>query len=161
LPSKKELKLWFENNPERFLRPETRSFEHIYLSPRDRAGTVVADATSLLDAGIDEDWQAQGDAFMTGRQFTKLARPAVQRDFGTAFANRLFELPNTPDWQGPINSAFGVHLVRLADVTYAHIPAFETIQSEVEAVWLDDAKRAENADALKTLIAKYRVEVAE
>lgn len=161
LPPRDELKIWFENNPDRFLRPETRSFEHIYLSPRDRADTVVADAKALLAAGIDEDWQAQGDAFMTGRRFTKLARPAVQRDFGTAFANRLFELPNTEDWQGPMNSAFGVHLVRLTDVTAEYSPAFETIQAEVEAVWLDDAKRAENAKALKKLIGKYRVEVAE
>jgi parvulin-like peptidyl-prolyl isomerase len=108
-----------------------------------------------------ENWQSRSDPFMTGLTFTKMAQPAVQRDFGTAFANNLFDLPNTPDWQGPINSAFGVHLVRLTDVTPEYLPEFKSIQAEVEGVWLDDAKRAENAEALKSLIEKYRVEVAE
>lgn len=161
LPPIDRLELWFEANPGRFVRPQTRSFEHIYLSPRDRSDTVIAEATKLLDAGVPEDWQSEGDAFMTGRRFTKLARPAVQRDFGTAFAEQLFKLPNNSDWQGPINSAFGVHLVRLTDVADEYLPEFETIQAEVEAVWLDEAKRAENAEALKDLIGSYRVEVAE
>jgi len=89
------------------------------------------------------------------------SRFAVQRDFGTAFAQALFALPRSDAWQGPINSAFGVHLVRLTDVTPAYLPDFEDIQIEVEAVWLDEAKRAENAKALEDLIAKYKVEVEE
>jgi len=161
LPSKDTLKTWFDENPDRFLRPETRSFEHIYLSPRDRANTVMTDATALLKTGVPETWQAQGDAFMAGRTFDKLAYPAVQRDFGTVFADRIFALPSGPDWQGPINSAFGVHLVRLTDITAEYLPEFDAIKDEVETVWSDDAKRAENAEALKNLIDKYRVEFAE
>ena len=161
LPSTAELKTWFEANPDRFVRPETRSFEHIYLSPRDRAETVVSDAGSLLEVGIPEDWQSQGDAFMAGRQFTRLAKPATQRDFGTDFANALFALQDNTDWQGPINSAFGVHLVRLTDVTEQYLPEFDQIETEVEAVWLNEAKRVENREALKKLISQYKVEVAE
>ena len=162
LPRREDLKIWFEANPERFIRPETRSFEHIFLSPKGRSDTVVADAEALLkNSTISENWQSQSDPFMTGLRFTTLAQPAVQRDFGTAFAENLFKLPQTPDWQGPVNSAFGVHLVRLTEVTPEYLPEFAEIQIEVEAVWLDEAKRAENANALKALIEKYRVEVAE
>ena len=161
LPDRAELLAWFKKNPERFIRPETRSFEHIYLSPKNRAKTVVADAKVKLSAGIPQDWEAQGDAFIAGRRFTKLAQPAVRRDFGTAFAESLFELPDRPDWQGPINSAFGVHLIRLTNVTSEYLPEFDAIEAEVEAVWRDDAKRAENEAALKKLIETYRVEVGE
>jgi len=161
MPPREELESWFDKHPERFIRPETRSFEHVYLSPKGRADTVVAEAAALLKTGIAADWQAQGDAFMTGRRFTDLAQPAVQRDFGTAFAQELFALPNSPDWQGPINSAFGVHLIRLTNVAPEFLPDFKDIQVEVEAVWLDEAKRVENTEALKKLIGKYRVEVEE
>ena len=71
------------------------------------------------------------------------------------------ELPDRPDWQGPINSAFGVHLIRLTNVTSEYLPEFDAIEAEVEAVWRDDAKRAENEAALKKLIETYRVEVGE
>ena len=161
LPERADLQTWFKENPERFIRPETRSFEHIYLSPKNRAKTVVAEAESLLSTGISQDWESQGDAFIAGRRFTKLAQPAVRRDFGTAFAQSLFELPDTPDWQGPVNSAFGVHIIRLTNVTPEFLPEFGAIQAEVEAVWSDEAKRAENEAALKTLIETYRVEVGE
>jgi len=141
-PTRDTLKTWFENNPTRFIRPETRSFEHIYLSPKGRSNTVVAEAEALLSGGnIGIDWQS--------------------KDFGTAFANKLFALPNTSDWQGPINSAFGVHLVRLTEVTPEYLPEFSAIEIEVEAVWLEEAKRVENSAALEKLIEKYRVEVTE
>lgn len=162
LPSRTDLEAWFKDNPDKFMRPETRSFEHIYLSPKGRPKTVVSEAKAMLtDPALSEDWRSKSDPFMTGLSFTKLAQPAVQRDFGTGFAKNLFALPDTSEWQDPIGSAFGVHLVRLTDVTAEYLPEFKTIQAEVEAVWLDEAKRIENAEALKKLIAKYRVEVAE
>ncbi len=161
LPPRDDLRTWFEANPAEFMRPETRSFEHIYLSPKGKSDTVVSEAKTLLSSGIDAAWESQGDAFMTGRKFSKLAAPAVQRDFGTRFATDLFALPNNREWQGPINSAFGVHLVRLTEVTPEILPMFDTILPEVEAVWLDQAKRTENTEALKKLILKYRVEVGE
>lgn len=161
VPARDKLRVWFDANSQDFMRPETRSFEHIYLSPKGRSDTVVAEATALRRAGIGDDWESQGDAFMTGRRFTTLAALAVQRDFGTSFAQSLFALPDTGDWQGPINSAFGVHLVRLNSVTAETLPAFEDILPEVEAVWSEQAKRAENTEALKRLILKYRVEVEE
>lgn len=162
LPAREALKSWYEKNAERFMRPETRSFEHIYLSPKGRSDTVIAEAQALLsNQEILENWQSQSDPFMTGLKFSTLAQPAVQRDFGTAFAERLFALPNKDGWQGPVNSAFGVHLVRLTDVTPAYLPEFKSIQVEVEAVWLEDAKRIQNSNALRKLIEKYRVEVAE
>ena len=161
LPERAELESWYTENPDAFVRPETRSFEHIFLSPKGRADTVTSDAEKLLAAGPGGDWESQGDAFMTGRSFNTLAQTAVQRDFGTHFAQSLFELSDTRDWQGPISSAFGVHLIRLTDVTPQVLPAFKDIQAEVETVWLDEAKRAENTKNLEKLITKYRVEVDE
>jgi len=162
LPPREDLKNWFDANADRFMRPETRSFEHVFLSPKGRSKTVVSTAENMLDnPNLSADWKSLSDPFMSGLNFTKLAEPAVKRDFGTAFSKNLFALPNIPDWQGPVNSAFGVHLVRLTDVTPAYLPAFSAIQVEVEAVWLEDAKRAENSEALKKVVEKYRVEVAE
>ena len=46
-------------------------------------------------------------------------------------------------------------------MTSEYLPEFDAIEAEVEAVWRDDAKRAENEAALKKLIETYRVEVGE
>jgi parvulin-like peptidyl-prolyl isomerase len=115
----------------------------------------------LDNPGLSVDWKTLSDPFMSGLNFTNLAQPAVRRDFGTAFAKSLFALPNTEGWQGPVHSAFGLHLVRITNVTPEYLPGFGEIQTEVEAVWLEDAKRSENEAALKELISKYRVEVED
>jgi len=161
LPSLDDLKQFYSDNPQNFIRPETRSFDHIFFSPRNRSDTVVQLATDRLAAGLGEDWESVGDAFMSGRRFSEQSAEAVKRDFGTGFADKLFALPNRTDWQGPINSAFGVHLIRITHVTPERLPDFTVIQSEVEAVWLNEAKRRENDEALKSLMRKYKVEVEE
>lgn len=161
LPSRNDLENWFNANSDKFLLPETRSFEHIYLSPKGREKSVVSDAKALLETGVPENWKTQGDAFMAGRNFVNLDQSAVQRDFGTAFSKNLFNLESNSNWQGPVYSAFGVHLVRLTDVSPGALPEFSAVQAEAETVWLDEAKRQENSDALAELIEKYHVEVEE
>lgn len=164
LPPREDLKAWFENNSERFMRPETRSFEHIFLNPRGRASTVIAEGQALLkylqdNPALAADWESKSDPFVKGLNFTSWAQPTVQKDFGRTFANDVFALPNTGDWQGPLNSTFGVHLVRITDIQPPYVPELGTIQAEVEAVWLEDARVAENEKALKELYGQYSVEV--
>ena len=44
-----------------------------------------------------------------------LRTPAeVARELGTAFSTAVFELP-VGDWHGPIESGYGVHLVRVEE----------------------------------------------
>jgi hypothetical protein len=159
LPDAGELENWYNTNTALFLRPQTRSFEHIYLSPKDRSDTVEAEAKALLDADI-ADWESQGDAFMSGRNFTAQTPDDVRRDFGTQFSQSLFDQPVNV-WTGPINSAFGVHLVRITETADGVVPDFADIRPEVEAKWRARAVEQENTEQLRQLIEKYKVDVRD
>lgn len=164
LPKTDALRAWYADNPDMFRRAPTRSFEHIYLSPQQRGGNVMTEAQALLDAGVGDNWEELGDAFMTGRNFADMAPDAVKREFGTAFMDKLFALPATGpqgDWQGPAASAFGAHLVRVTSETAGFVPEFDDIAIEVETAWLDAAQRTANAERLRKMIESYKIEVEE
>lgn len=157
LPDEAELRSWFEANIDDFITAETRSFSHIYFSPEtdgvaaeDRAATVLADLTS--------DWQSLGDPFMLKREFKDLRVIEVTRLFGPAFAESVFAA-SEGSWQGPVESAFGLHLIRLNSITPKIVPTFEDARGDVEAAWQEKARRSANQNNLKTLMQKYTVDV--
>lgn len=162
LPADAELKMWFEANLDKFVTPERYSFSHIYLSPDQHGNNIDAKATELLFKlkASTEDWKALGDPFMMKREFKNLSAVETTRLFGLDFSKSVAELKGLI-WQGPIESAFGLHLVRLDSFNSQLTPEFDAVRDDVEAAWQDEAQRAANQDALKTLIRKYKVDVLD
>jgi len=165
IPEDGELKLWFETNIDQFIRPEMRGFSHIYFSPEQHGETLEKEAQTVLDLILPGDdpedfWKGLGDPFMMKREFQTLSSVEVSRLFGADFANSLFSAEGQ-NWQGPIESAFGLHLIRIDKITPKLIPSLETIRPDVETVWGDQALRKANIERMKNVIQKYKVNVEE
>ena len=162
LPETGELKSWYEANIDKFISPETRSFSHVYFSPEAQGDDIDAAAQTALTQlqSTPSNWESLGDPFMLRREFKNLSAVDITRLFGPDFAKSVFSAKGT-DWQGPVESAFGVHLIRLDNIAPKRTPAFEDIRGEVQTAWLEQAQRAANQDALKDLIQKYKVDVLD
>lgn len=162
LPAEAELKSWFEANMDKFVSAETRSFSHIYLSPEEHGDNLNAAAQNILSKleNENEDWNALGDPFMLKRGFKSLNALELTRLFGPTFSKGLFELEGNK-WQGPIESAFGLHLIRIDNIADKITPSFEDVRDDVETAWQEDARRSANQAALKELIQKYKVDVQD
>lgn len=162
LPAESELKDWFDANIDKFISAETRSFSHIYLSPEEHGNNLESAAQDIL-SGLkngSKDWVSQGDPFMLKRNFKTLSAIEVTRLFGPTFSKGLFEL-NEDSWQGPVESAFGLHLIRIDEVTPRLTPRFEEVRKNAEIAWRNEAQRSNNQTALKKLIQKYKVDVQD
>lgn len=162
LPETAKLEAWFESNIDLFKSPETRSFSHIYLSPETRGNDITANAQSLLAQvnESDSNWESLGDPFMLKREFKNLSALDVTRLFGKNFQAEIFSATGK-DWRGPVESAFGLHIVRINSITPQETPDFKTIRSEVETRWQAQAQRSANQDALKGVIRKYKIDVLD
>lgn len=161
MPDDAVLEAWFEERKDRFVTPEKRAFTHIYLSPQARGETLNTDAAELLGTVTGDNWKTLGDPFMMKRDFEALSAKEIERLFGDAFANDLFALQtdNPTNWQGPIESAFGLHIIRVKSVEPKKTPTFEEVKGSVSAAWLDETRRQNNTVRLKKLINKYTVTV--
>jgi len=164
LPENSELKAWFEANIDMFVTAETRSFSHIYLSPEEHGEALEKIALNILSQihlkNPPADWKALGDPFMLKRYFKSLSALETTRLFGPTFSNGVFKLDGN-NWQGPIESAFGLHLIRIDNITDVVTPAFGDVQPDIKTAWQDQAQRSANQAALKKLIQKYKVDVQD
>lgn len=160
LPDESELENWFNDNRAQFVEPERRQFKHIYLSPEKHGNNLQTDAQSLLGDVNDENWKSLGDPFMLNREFENVDQTAIERLFGQQFAKSLFSLDGS-SWQGPIESAFGLHIVRIEKTVPERQPDFAEVRPSVERSWRDKMRRTQNNDRLKELISKYEVVVED
>ena len=157
-PDDAVLKAWFEKNKTQFVEPSRRAFSHVYLSPEARGDRINEDAAALLMQVSDTNWKSLGDPFMMKRDYELLDGPAVERVFGKSFARSIFALEGD-GWQGPIASAFGLHIVRVNSTAPLMTPTFETVRDDVTAAWTDQTQREQNTARLKDLISKYKVDI--
>jgi hypothetical protein len=160
-PALAELKAWFEQNRERFALPGRMSFHHLYFSP-DRRGPRARDAAvKALEkiAGNPADSPAAanaGDRFMYQDYYGDRLPEQVADVFGAKFAQALAQAKPVA-WQGPLESGLGWHLVFVDSITPGRVPAFEEIESEVKAGWIDEQRADAKRKMFDAMRARYEI----
>ncbi len=160
-PTEAEMAAYLAAHAETYRVPEQLTFAHIFFSATLRADHAEADAQATLgkiEAGAAADANA-GDPFMLSGDAAAQSHDAVAKDYGSAFADALFALPAASGWQGPIRSAYGFHLVRIADRQPAHLPAFTEIRGPVHDAMMAERFQAAFDAAYAKVRAKYEVVV--
>ena len=161
-PTRDEMLDWHATHTERFTTPATLTFSHIYFSPDvrgDGTETDAADTLAQLNASSATALDNLGDPFMLQRQYGDVPLREVARQFGGEFANELSELSVSDEWQGPLPSAFGLHLVKRESSTPATVIPFDDIVDQVRKDWLENSRRIANEQAVRDIIARYTVEI--
>ncbi len=133
-PTDVDLRAFFQENLEDYRVPPRVSFAHVYFNFDRRGDAAVDDARAVLaelrSAEPPPDRAPElGDRFMLAYDYRLLAPSEVQRNFGAAFAEEVFDLQS--GWQGPIGSGYGLHLVHIAERVESRIPAYEEIRDRL------------------------------
>ena len=163
-PGDADLESWLAAHREAFRQEPRVAFRQVYLS-RDRRGEAVrADALRLLAelraADADLDPAAQGDPLPLPAETDALSASDVSRLFGGAFSARLFEL-EPGRWEGPVESAYGLHLVFVRERVEGRDPTLAEVREAVAREWLADRRRQAREAFYRDLRSRYEVEIAE
>ncbi len=159
-PTDDELLAYLNAHPDAFRIEGRLTFSHVYLDP-DRHGDRLADEaakllTALDRAGPAADIAGLGDATMLERTFEDVTPGDIATQLGDAFAAKLGGLP-VGRWQGPIESAYGAHLVIVRDRTEGRLPALDEARDAVRREWAN-ARRLEITEAYyRKLLEGYKV----
>ena len=134
LPDEDELRAYHARNAARFTSPARVRAAHVYLSASRRGADVAPDAARLLEelrahAVPPSRADGFGDPFVRGAAIDG-ASEAVARGFGGAFARALAALP-AGSWQGPIESAYGLHLVWVEEPVPARLAPLDEVRGRV------------------------------
>lgn len=141
-PDEAALKAHLAGNIERFTPPGRITFQQVLLDGDDPQPILAK-----LVEGADP--QAFGRGTLLPPILEESPSTTVDGTFGAGFFAGLATLePGV--WSGPIESAFGQHLVKVTKVEPSTPPQFEAVREAVEEDW-----RRETTEALRT--ARYKM----
>jgi hypothetical protein len=153
-PSDATLRTYLADHPDRYAGPSRYSFVQLYFSydrGRDRALTAARAAMAHPAA-------AKTDSFPGNPVERDATEQEIRQDFGSNFAAALPRLrPGV--WEGPVESGFGFHLVKITARRALAPPDFAALRGQVLADWIVDAAQAAAVRAGADLERRYRVKV--
>ncbi len=148
--SDEALRQYYSENEKDYEVPQRFSFSHRYFST-DQRTDPQKDAMKAISSG------EKGDSFIAGHDYLEQTQVQIRKIFGEDFAIQLTKFNPKQEFQGPIESAYGWHIIRLESLTESFTPQFESVANRV----LIDAKQAIRNSANQvyydTLMTKYQV----
>lgn len=113
-PTDAQLQAYLQAHADRYARPPTVGFDQVIFDPvrhGERTPGQMSAALAHLRAGGSS--AGVGDPSLLPGHVGESSLEQVSRDFGEEFTEAVATLP-VGSWQGPVHSAFGLHLVRVA-----------------------------------------------
>jgi hypothetical protein len=162
-PTGRELRQIFDANRERFQRSARVSFTHVFFDRTRHGEKVVAlvqQALAVLSSEAPPDVSELGDPSLLSGHFESEDERAVTSQLGAGFARAVFAL-EPGRWQGPIESSYGTHLVRVGAKQPAKAQTFEEARDAVIALWRERRERSAREEYFAKLLEKYDVAVDE
>lgn len=157
-PSEAELAAYYQANQARYAAPERVALRHVFFSnDRTEVSPPVAasDALRALKAG----GRVTGDPSMLPQSYADVTIETLERDYGEPFAKAVAAAP-VGQWTGPVESAYGLHLVRVESRQGRKVPPLAEVRDEVRVAWIDDRRAVALREQLAELRRGYRIEVA-
>jgi hypothetical protein len=158
-PSDRDLEAYLAAHQAEFDIPGRVSFQQIYIDPGRRRGDDLAMVVTIRQA-LTRGTQpgTLGDRTLLPATMTEVLPHDIEAMFGNDFARQLAAIDGD-DWQGPLITSYGLHLVR---ITYRGEPTRATLADARDVVtreWsrAQTAKRKEQF--YQMLAGRYTVRV--
>ena len=160
VPSQQMLEAYLQENTDDFKKDYQVSFIQVFVNPELHSDPQVL-AENLLDQLQDgASPEDLGDRTLMGYVFPEYSQTDVGRRFGTDFARQIM-LVKSNDWNGPLNSGIGFHLIRIDHFESGTMPELSEIRSSVEREWMARQKSELKAAAYEKLLEGYDVQIEE
>jgi hypothetical protein len=161
-PSDDDLRAYLQAHPEAFAIEPRFTFRQVYFDPLRRGAHLAGDVDRLLaelrHIGNTADPAELGDALLLAHRFERLAASEVRAIFGDTFAAGVSAL-TLGQWQGPVASGYGVHLVYVSERTEGRVPELADVREAVRREWANTRRLDANETFYQTLLRHYTVSI--
>lgn len=155
-PPETELRALYDSRPDLVHTPARISFTQVFFRREQGEDRARASLVALSNTSAVED--AQGDRFLLGNAFTDQDEQALATVFGADFAKAVFGLP-VGRWSGPVQSSYGLHLVKVTANSPAQSRAFSEVRERLAEEWRRQQQELARAQLVEALVRKHRVVV--
>ena len=162
--SDEKLEAYFSEQSDRYELEAEVGFEHLFFSPekRDDAAADAQDLLKRLNAGSTtfEVAREEADRTLLSPQFSTTAVSQIGRQFGEAFSTGIADV-EPGGWFGPVESSYGLHLVRVTERNPGGLPPLESVRDKVVGDYRYDQRTKLNQQMLDELLKQYEVVINE
>jgi len=155
VPTDEQLAAYLAANADAFAKDTTYTFEQVYINP-ERAGVDLQRQVAKELAALKAGNEVVGTGGMLPSYFDNTPARAVDNVFGRGFAESLDALPLN-DWQGPVESGLGLHLVKIAERVEGYLPDLADIRPIVEREWVNENRLETRRLINDQLLSNYDV----
>ena len=157
-PTDENLQQFLDADPDRFQTDARISFEQVYFIDSSMEAADAMLVALQKDEPVKTD-NALASGLLPGH-FEDASEASITSQFGASFKDNLFALEPGP-WTGPVESPFGLHLIRIDQIVEARVPALAEIRSVVKRDWLADRRNKARQVLFDELRAKYTITIEE
>jgi hypothetical protein len=160
-PTDAELQAYFELRTERYRVPASLSLVQVYLSTDRRGEKIGTDAAELLTALRETDPPPEeavelGDTIMLPPVVRDTPEDQIARTFGSAFSDAVMSLA-PGRWEGPVESGFGLHLVKVTHRVESRIPEWIEVANRIVADMQYEGTQAAEDQLYAEILPRYQV----
>ena len=154
-----EINKFFEANKSMYVEPETISFSHIFFDTEERAKSFLLKIKNESDDNeLKNLINTGGIVFPYQKNYSKKPYSFIVGHFGEIGAMNLFALQkNFKEWQGPIKSSLGFHLVNVFNKTPMKQMTLDNILSEVKRDYYDQLRKKDTETIISKKILEYQI----
>jgi hypothetical protein len=161
-PSDAQLEVWLHDHPAAFRGEPQVAFRQVYLNTSKPGENAKVEADRLLavvrSGGPSIPIGRLGDASLLPTEQALAPLSEIARVFGDDFAQQIVKV-QPGQWNGPIESPFGLHLVLVQQKVAAVAPKLDEIRSLVEREVMQERQRAQLDAMYRALLKKYSVTI--
>ncbi len=162
------LEAYFAENIDAYAIQPWATFTHVFFDAgkRGQDGAITAAEAALAELNATQaqfnDAPQHGDGFPFLRNYVERTVEYIAGHFGYEFAAALAELePSSREWQGPIQSAYGQHLVLVTASMPRAYPELDDVVSDVARDLAEQRSLAAMQGMLGQIREHYEVRVGE
>ncbi|GIC78740.1 peptidyl-prolyl cis-trans isomerase [Moritella sp. F3] len=161
-PEEQQLLTYLAAHQENYRQPSRFSFRQVYINASNQGENAQSEVLKLLTILNSNDSNADtlGDPLMLSHRFERMPATEVERALGHPFLQSLREMP-IGNWQGPITSGFGWHLVRIDERIDGKPLSLNAVRKQVVRDWTSQQRQLANKVVYERLRKNYKVTVPD
>lgn len=154
-PQAGELEAYYQANVARFQEPPALALTQVFLGQRP-APDRIAEALAALRSDNETDPSLWGEVTLLPPELRLSTSTEIDGIFGTGFFDGLMQIP-AGYWSGPIQSGYGLHLVRIEERLLAWVPPLDDIRDVIEREWRSEKLKELHELVYARLLQRYTV----
>jgi peptidyl-prolyl cis-trans isomerase C len=163
--SDQDIEAFFALRKERYRIPERISLIQVLLKSDDGIEKISRKANDLLELLREEDPQPEliykyGDPSMLENQYVSVSEEDLGGLFGDIFGSEVMRL-ELGEWSGPVESSYGLHIVKIIDRTESRIPELKEVLSRVVSDMRYENRNAAEDQFYSEIAPLYQVQFDE